>query len=332
MWKKLVPGVLLAIALPVAANAGVKGDLNDDGVVNIADAMLLSRVLNGDLDPATLDPEDVADVGPVLSGIGGDDELNVIDLLVMLRALEGPDLDTDGLTTPGENAISTSPFLADTEGDGWIDPDDPDPLVFSAPGVPETLRVFDGPTDVQLTWAPPQGETDHYVLHRYGTDGSYEFLVVDAGATSYLDTNVQSGVVYRYWLESVNSQGQQGPFVNCSVSDPENETLWLTGAIGDYPNPWFTATAVGTTVTLTWEASPSPEIDEYHIYSSDTPVQLGETAGLTLIEIVDSPTLTHDVTGLSPMTTYYFRIIAVNSSTGMQSNLASAKQVAVAVN
>lgn len=320
---------LLLLVLPLAAHAGVKGDLNDDGSVDLVDALLLSRVLKGDLDPGTLSPEGVADVAPIVSGVGGDGDIDPVDLLLMMRALEGDDLDTDGLTTPGENAISTSPFLADTEGDGWLDPDDPDPLVFSAPDVPGTLRIFDGTADVQITWIPPSGETTYYLLHRYGTDGSYEFMVIDALDTSYLDATAQPGVVYRYWIESVNSLGQQGAFVNCDISDPANVTLWLAGGLGPHPNPWFTATAQGTTVTLTWEASPDPGVDEYKIYSSTAPVPLGSTAGLTLQANVPSPTLTHDLTGLATGT-HFFRITAM--SPGAESNLASARQVAVVVN
>lgn len=319
----------LLLLLPLTAHAGVKGDLNDDGVVDLADALLLSQVLKGNLDPQTLSPEGVADVAGIVNGVGGDDQIDVADLLLMMRAMGGVDLDADGLTTEGENAVSTSPFLADTEGDGWLDGDDPDPLVFSPPGVPATLRVFDGTADVELMWGAPSGETAYYLLHRYGTDGSYEFVVANAGTASYLDTTAQAGVVYRYWIEAVNTKGQQGEFVSCDVNQPANPTLWLTGGLGPHPNPWFTASAVGTTVTLTWESTSDPTVTEYVIYSTTTQVELGEIGTLAEQVRVSTPALTHQLPGLTAGT-HYFRITA---STGItEGNLASAKQVAVVVN
>jgi hypothetical protein len=322
--------LLLLVALPAAVQGGVKGDLNDDGAVDLGDAVILVRVVSGDFDPSSLDPEDVADVAPIISAVScGDGNIDLADALLMLRALEGNDVDTDGLATQGENAIGTSPFLADTDADGHTDPDDPDPLVFSPPAVPEQLRIFDSASSVLLTWELPSGEVSYYVIHRYGTNGEYTFFVVDAAMLSYVDSAVESGVVYRYWIEAVNSRGQEGEFVNCDITDPENLTLWLTGALGSIPNPWFSASAAGSTVTLNWEESPEATVTGYKIYSSTTAVPLGQTGDLALQDTVPGKTTTtHQLPGFSPGT-HYFRVTAYSATD--ESGLASAKQVAVVV-
>jgi len=318
------------VVIPWIARGGVKGDLNDDGVVDAADAMLLIRIVGGDLDPGTLDPADVADVAPIVGGVGGNDEINSADVLIMLRALV-EDVDTDTLQTPGENAIGTSPFLADTDDDGHTDPFDPDPLLTSPPFIPTNLRILDGTGNVTLTWTTPSGNVDHYLIHRYGSDGNYTFFTADAAAQSFVDTTAAPGVVHFYWIQAVNPPGQEGEFVQCGTG-PGNLKSWLTGGLGPLPNPWFTVSVTGTTATLSWEQSPVGTVTGYKIYSSTSAIPLGSITGLSLADTVNGlTTTTRQLTGLSSGT-HYFRITAFSSSPLTEGNLASARQVAVVVN
>lgn len=322
--------ILILLCLPVAILAGVKGDLTDDGRVDSADALLLSRILRGDLDPSTLSPEDVADVYPILNATAcGDGAETLHDLLLMLRALRGEDVDADGLERDDETILGTSPFLADTDADGHLDPSDPAPLVPTPPNLPSNRRVFDGPSDVDLTWSAGSG-VDHYVVHRYGTDGSYEYFVLDGAALSFTDAQAQPGVVYRYWVQGVNGLGQEGAFVDCDITDPSNTTPWLTGALGPFPNPPFDANTSGTTVTFTWTESSEPSVTGYRIYSSTSPVPLGQTGDLALVATVPGKaTTSHPLPGVSPGT-HYFRMTAFSATE--ESGLASAEQEAVVVN
>lgn len=326
-WERWV--LLLAlVATPWIARGGVKGDLNDDGVVDVADALLLVRIVEGSLDPGTLDPDDVADVAPIVGGVGGNGTIDTADALLMLRCLQ-QDVDTDGLATPGENTLGTSPFLADTDDDGHIDPIDPDPLITSPPFVPPNLRVFDGTGNVTLTWTMPSGEISHYLIHRYGSDGKYDFFTADASAQQFVDTTAAVGVVHFYWIQAVSPRGQQAAFVQCGIG-PGTPNQWLTGGLGPLPNPWFTVNVTGNTATFNWEQSPVGSVTGYKIYGATTAVPLGTQAGLNEAANVSGlTTTTHQLGGLSAGT-HYFRIIAYSGTA--QGNLASARQVAVVVN
>lgn len=304
------------------------GDVNGDGRVDAADALLILRIVRGDLVPGA-EQEERADIAPVGQAPENPVSVNPADAMLMFRAMDGVDVDSDGLDTQGENAIGSSPFLADTDGDGLLDPDDPDPLQFSPPAVPSYIRVADGANDITLTWELPAGEVCFYRLHRYGNDGEYAFSTIDASETSYVDTDVSAVPVYFYWLQAVNCRGQEAEFVDCDITDPENETLWLTGARGPIPNPWFSAVGATGQIELSWEESADPQVIGYHVWLSSTPVPLGDDAGLAQEATVNGrENTTHTILGLSAGT-YYVRVTAFSSVA--ESRTDSARQVAVEV-
>jgi hypothetical protein len=323
VWLPFAAVAFLGHAL--AAHGQVKGDVNEDGRFDGGDAAVLGRYFAG----AVAIDEILADVAPIVDGVGGDFALRSNDLVVMLRAAVGHDVDEDGLVTEGENALGTSPFLADTDGDGHIDPEDPHPLELDPPGVPKNQRVVDGPTGVTLTWTTPAGQTDMYIIHRYGSNGEYTFFVVTGDLESFVDTTAEPGVVYFYSIQPIHPTGLEGAVVNCDVTDPANPNPWLTGTIGPFANPHFTASASPGEVTLTWEQSTEPSVIGYRIYRSSVAVPLGSTAGLSLEQTVNGAGNTSaEITGLSTGK-HYFRITAFSAST--ESLLASARQVVVDV-
>ena len=324
-WLGLVACVC---CLPMVAFAQVKGDLNEDGKVDVSDGAILNRILSGHISPTTLSDESLADVGPVSGGVGGDGQLTAADALEMLNALSEVDVDGDGLGQFDENAIGASPFLADTDGDGLLDPDDPEPTNPGQP-LPTDLRVIDGPSSVTITFTPPPGQIDSYLVHRYGSNGEYTFFVADGNATSFVDTTASSGPVYFYWIQPVSVAGAEADFVDCDITDPSNSSLWLTGAIGQVPNPYFTASADGSSVDLSWEASSAAGVVGYRIYQSPTPVPLGSTTGLVLVHTANGVGNTSHTTASLTSGTYYFRITAFTAS--IESRLASARQVVVVV-
>jgi hypothetical protein len=330
-WILVIACLLLfGIALvPLRGHAiPADGDLNGDGQVDGADAVLMLRIVAGDLVPAA-EQEERADIAPLGQAPESPVSVDAADSVLMLRAMSGEDVDGDGLDTDGENAIGSSPFLDDTDGDGHLDPDDPDPLQFSPPGIPTYIRIADGVSDISLTWEAPAGEVSFYWLHRYGTDGEYTFAAIDAAETSYLDADVSSGEVYFYWLQAVNSRGQEAQFVDCDFTDPQNQALWLTGALGPIPNPWSSAVGSAAGIDLSWEESADPAVIGYHVWLSSTPVPLGDTAGLVQEATVNGKENTsHTLSGLGAGT-YYVRVTAFSSVA--ESRLDSARQLVVEV-
>lgn len=322
-------GFVFAMVLPLAATAQVKGDLNEDGLVDISDGTMLSRIVAGHLSPTVLSDQTLADVAPIVSGVGGDGVLTIADAVVMLRALSEFDVDGDGLNRTGENLIGSSPFLADTDGDGILDPDDPNPTIPGPPGQPDDLRIFDGSGNVTITFSTPAGPLGSYLIHRYGSNGEYAYFTAEGTATSFVDDTAAGGTVYFYWIQPVSPVGEEGNFVDCDITDPANASLWLTGAIGQVPNPFFTATVNGSNVDLAWEQSGASGVVGYRVYQSATPVPLGSTTGLNLVHTANGiGTTGHTRTGLASGT-YYFRITAF--TTTIESRLDSAKQVVVVV-
>jgi hypothetical protein len=318
----------LFVAVSAAAHADVKGDLNGDGRVDSADGAIETRIVGGWIALGSLPTPSHADVAPIVGGIGGDGTVDVADAALMLRALGDFDVDGDTLLTSAENAIGSSPFLRDTDGDGIDDNEDPTPAGGGGSILPGP-RIFDGPTSVSVSWVAPPTPVGHYIVHRYGTNGEYTFFIVDAPATSFSDTTAAPGDVYFYFVQAVDLLGNEGEFVNCDLTDPGNTSPWLTGAIGPIPNPHFIATPGIGQALLSWEESAAPGVIGYRIYRSPTLVPLGSTTGLQLEQTITSPTITEATVNGLASGKHYFRLTAFTSNT--ESLLESAKQVVVDV-
>ena len=99
------------------------GDLNRDGRLDAGDALLAVRIAQGDLVPS---PEQLerGDVAPLELAPESPSEVNVGDLLLILRAVQGADVDGDGLATAQELGAGASPFREDSDRDGVSDPEE----------------------------------------------------------------------------------------------------------------------------------------------------------------------------------------------------------------
>ena len=105
----------LALLIPAVASANLKGDVNGDNRVDVADSVLLSRYLSGE--DIGISPEDlveVADIAPVLGGVSTPDGVvDVGELVVLMRGLAGeyfpaPPVLTPATCDPAANPISIS--------------------------------------------------------------------------------------------------------------------------------------------------------------------------------------------------------------------------------
>lgn len=118
---------MTALALHVAAVpralASPDGDLNRDGRLDAADALLASRIASADLE-ATAEQLAHGDVAPLEEAPTTPSVVDSGDAVLLFRALGGEDVDGDGVATDDELANRSSPFRADTDRDGLSDADE----------------------------------------------------------------------------------------------------------------------------------------------------------------------------------------------------------------
>jgi RHS repeat-associated protein len=117
--------VLLAIGLGAARSALGRpdGDLNADGRLDAADALLVWEIARGARAPSAAEL-DRGDVAPLELAPEQPARVNVADAALVLRALRGDDVDGDGVATQQELDHGASPFRADTDRDGLPDADE----------------------------------------------------------------------------------------------------------------------------------------------------------------------------------------------------------------
>jgi len=102
-----------AVALP-------DGDLNRDGRLDAADALLAGAVAMGVRSPSAAELEH-GDVAPLEAAPQTPSKLDAGDLVLLWRAIRGEDVDGDGLDAAAELASGASPFRADSDRDGLGD-------------------------------------------------------------------------------------------------------------------------------------------------------------------------------------------------------------------
>ena len=157
-----------------------------------------------------------------------------------------------------------------------------------------------GTTTISLSWsgsADPETGVSSYLVYRDSVQ------VAQTTGTSYVDTGLSPATTYEYRVSAVNGEGLES-----ALSNPASATT--SDATGPSTPTNLTATTAGTDrIDLAWSSSSDPEsgIDFYRIYRDGAPV-------------AETPGTTHVDTGLSPFTTYEYRVSAINGQ-GVESAL-----------
>ncbi len=161
------------------------------------------------------------------------------------------------------------------------------------PSQPQGLTAAaTGTSTIQLSWSPAvdqESGVDRYLVYRNGDK------IAETVGTSYLDTSLSPSTTYSYRVSAVNGQELEG-----QQSAPASATT--LDATGPTKPSNLSAGAVGTDrIDLTWSASADPEsgIKEYRIFRDG-------------LQVAVSGQTSHSDTGLSPFTTYQYRVSAVN--------------------
>ena len=158
------------------------------------------------------------------------------------------------------------------------------------------------PVEIDLSWAAPSDITslDKYLVYS-GTSASnlQQIGVAPSTVTTYKDLSLSPGTTYYYGIVAV----EQG--IDAAMTAVASATTL------PLPNPpsGVAGTATPTTIALTWQESIQPgglPVASYQIYQGTTSGKLTKTGAAT--------TTSYTAKSLTPHITYYFEIVAVDTS------------------
>jgi fibronectin type 3 domain-containing protein len=148
---------------------------------------------------------------------------------------------------------------------------------------------------VTVSWEAVSGATSYKVYRSTDPSGTYNLKATIEG-TSYQDDT--AGLVldttYYYQVRAVNRFGESDPSSAASIS--------LT--LPPSPNSLSVTVLSDTSVRITWQAVSSA--NAYRVYQASN-------ASGTYTPLETITTVTYRVTGLSPNTTYYFKVASIDS-------------------
>nr|XP_060612241.1 fibronectin type-III domain-containing protein 3a-like isoform X1 [Anolis sagrei ordinatus]XP_060612243.1 fibronectin type-III domain-containing protein 3a-like isoform X1 [Anolis sagrei ordinatus] len=158
------------------------------------------------------------------------------------------------------------------------------------------------PKDISLQWDPPSmdggSEITEYIVETANSDQDERRQVYHGQALECTVTGLLPGRTYCFWIRAANKVGL-GPY---------SEKAEICTAPGP-PDPCcvpLLTSKTATCVVASWEipACNGAEVTEYKL-------EWGQVEGLMHI-IYSGPLLSYEVKGLTPATTYYCRVQAVN--------------------
>ena len=169
----------------------------------------------------------------------------------------------------------------------------------SRPGAPINLRLESGDSYVRLEWNRPYvtGDLDIQSYRIYRDNGSGEAVLVnETGSTfrSYLDSGVENGVEYEYWMTTVNRIGE---------SDPTDRYETMPKGLPSSPTN-INITVINGTVMISWD----PPVDDGGIGIEGYEVlKVLSDSSSSVIEVLDRMTFVDRDVSLGSEYTYALR-------------------------
>jgi prepilin-type N-terminal cleavage/methylation domain-containing protein len=181
---------------------------------------------------------------------------------------------------------------------------EPPPTITTA-GSPTVLAAAPGTGDaydlVTVTWEPPTDDggspVTGYVLQRALTDAFTDPLTVEAATSPTEMVALAGNTVYWFQVAAINDAGT-GPWATVSTRTAPSAPTAVAATPG--------TTSSFSTVSVSWEA-PSGGSDTYNL-------QYSTSSSFTSVTTLTGVTSPLTVTGLAGGTTYWFRVVALNTT------------------
>ncbi|MBM4129348.1 MAG: hypothetical protein FJ243_04415, partial [Nitrospira sp.] len=157
-------------------------------------------------------------------------------------------------------------------------------------------------SQIALIWIDNATGEDGYKIERKTGSGSFtQITTVSANTTSYTNSSLTDGTTYSYRVRAFNNIGDSFYSNEASATTP----------IPINPPTGLTATALsGSQVSLAWTENSQSE-EGFKIERKVVPGDFAQIA------VVGPNTTTYsDSSGLSPSTTYYYRVRSFNAASG----------------
>ncbi len=190
----------------------------------------------------------------------------------------------------------------------------------SRPVAPSGLAaVVVSASRVDLSWSDQSDNENEFVVERCTGASCTNFSSVatpNANATTYSNTGLSAATAYRYRLKAVNSIGESGP---------SNIVLATTPAVAPSAPTGITASTVSDSrIDIRWNDASTNE----------TSFTVERCAGATCTNFALRSTLpagftSYDDGSLAPLTTYRYRVSAVNSAGSSPGSIVSATTLSV---